>query len=369
MKIIIIKENLKKGISAVEKSTGENLNLPILKDILIDASGEGIELTATNLEIGVRSRVAGKVLEPGRVAVSASVFSSLISTLPTERLNIENKGDNLLVKTDNYEGVIAGHAAEDFPLIPSVEDRDQYIEMDGDILRQALSDVIPSAQVSDVRPELSSVYFVAKNDALRFVTTDSFRLAEKVLYPGDFESTFQDEFSLLIPVKTAHEVVRGFSDAKKVRLYKDKSQILFVSDGIELISRVLDGTFPDYQSIIPKDFSSKISLKKKDFLNALKISSVVGARTSEVKIRVPENKKSIEVFSADQASGESSYVLPATIQGDIKEISFNWKHLMDGLKSLSTDDVHMGLNEDRPAILRDGKKEDFLYLIAPILSA
>src|SRR3989344_8421771 len=181
MKVIVIRSNLKNSISVVEKSTGDNLNLPILKNVLIEALDNKIKLTTTNLEVAILSVTPGKIIEDGKITVPAGIFSNIIGTLQTERLNLEKKGNKLEIKTDTYEAAIQGLPADDFPITPKIKDQSQYIEIKGATLKGAIEQVLVAAQFSDLRPELNSVFFNFLPEGIKLVATDSFRLAEKTI--------------------------------------------------------------------------------------------------------------------------------------------------------------------------------------------
>jgi DNA polymerase-3 subunit beta len=369
MKAVVLKPNLKEGVGIVERATGENLNLPILRNILIEASENKISLTATNLEIAITCLVAGKVIEPGKVSVSANILSSLIGTIPTERLNLEKKGNNLEIKTDNYEGILTGLSSDDFPIIPKVKNMEEWIEIESGYLKDALLQIVSAAQTSDIRPELGSVLMEFLVDKIKFVATDSFRLAEKTIPSQQFKTNYEKEFRILIPIRTIQEVLRILKDSQKIKIYHDDNQVLFKGDNFDLISRLIEGNFPDYQAIIPKEFKTEIVADKQEFINAIRTSGALGNKNNEIKIKISPTKKSIEVFSADQISGESNYILPAKIEGNgANETVFNWKYLMDGLKAIKTDEVYIGINEDRPALMKDPKEGSYYYILAPILT-
>ncbi|MEK7077400.1 MAG: DNA polymerase III subunit beta, partial [Patescibacteria group bacterium] len=343
-------------------------SLPILKNVFLEARDNQIVLTTTNLEIAARATVQGKVLEVGKVTVPISSLSAIINALQTERLNLEKKGNNLEIQADNYRAPLQGLPPDEFPIIPKIHDTKERIEIKAEILKDALSQVLVATQPTELRPELNSVLLDFSIDTLRFVATDSFRLAEKTLGDKEYEAAGAEGFRALIPLKTAHEVSRILADDETVTISRDENQILFKTPAFELISRVIDGNFPDYTAIIPKKFGAEIVLSRQELAGALKLASVFGSRTSEVKISASENKRGIEISSAEQGVGENSYVLPAKIQGTLKETAFNWRYLLDALKTQKTEEVFFGVNEGgEPALLRAPKDGSYLYIVKPIL--
>lgn len=368
MKLIITRGNLKEGLGAVERATGENLNLPILKNILVKTDQNRIKITATNLEVGINYFILGKVIEDGSITVPASVFINLINNLQSERLSLETKKNNLGVKTDNYEAVIQGMPAEEFPLIPKIKNEEEFIEIKGDLLKEALTQIILSAQISDLRPELNSVLLCFSLEDLKLAATDSFRLSEKTIIMSQFKTNHTESFKLLLPIKTIQELLHILKDDDALKIYHDPNQVLFKTNDFELISRLVEGNFPNYEAIIPKKFDTEVILNRQELMNALKVAGIFSSRTSEVKLKVPENKKTLEVSSGEQSIGENNCVLPAKIQGNHQELNFNWRYLLDGLKTLKTEDVYLGLNEDnKPAIIKAINDASYFYIIMPIL--
>jgi len=368
MKLTIIKSNLRDGLAAVERATGENQNLPILKNVLIDADDGKIRLVTTNLEIAVRCVVSGKVIEPGRLTVPANILAGVLGNLTGERLNLETKGAALHLTTDSYEATLEGTPPDDFPIIPKTKNQTEQIEIQGGILKEALTQTAASAQFSELRPELSSVLFLFSLNDLKLVATDSFRLSEKTIAGGRIRANTKQGFSALVPLKTAHELIRIIKDDETVHLYYDQNQILFTTERFELISRLIDGTFPDYTAILPKKFDTEVAIGRAELVNALKLAAVFSSRSGEVRIAVPENKKGLRIASAEHGVGENSNLIPAKITGGALEVGFNWRYLMDGLRALSTEEVLLGINEEnKPAQLRAAGDATYFYVVMPIL--
>jgi DNA polymerase-3 subunit beta len=370
MKFIAIRSNIKDAVSVVEKAVGENTNLPILKNILIEAENNTITFTATNLEIAITHRVAGKVIEDGKVTVPLSLFSSLIGNIQSDRLNFEKKENNLEVATDNYSAVINGLPPDDFPTPPKIKNEDGHIEIKNAFLKEAIQQVTVASQYSDLRPELNSVLFNFSLESLVLASTDGFRLAEKSIPANLFTVKKKEPFRMLVPLRTALEAARIMRDEEMVRVYQDENQVLFKSDQTELISRLVEGSFPDYSAIVPHEFAAEIVVERDEFLNAIKLAGVFGQKNSEVKMKVHQNKKAIEISSADQALGENNHILPAKIKGDIPEVFFNWRYLSDPMKSIKTEDVFLGLQEDAgPALIRATTDASYYYVLRPILKS
>lgn len=208
MKFIVIKTNLKDGLAVTERGAGDNLNLPILKNVLFEVENNKIRLTTTNLEIAISCNISGKIIENGKFTVPISVIYNLINNIQSERLNIEKRGNKLEIKTDNYNASVHGLAADDFPITPKIKNNEEYIEIKTEIFREALNQVLVASQFSDLRPELNSVLFEFSVNNIKLAATDSFRLAEKTINSSEFTANSKENFRVLIPLKTTQELIR-----------------------------------------------------------------------------------------------------------------------------------------------------------------
>jgi len=370
MKFIAIRSNIKDAISIIEKATGENQNLPILKNILIEANENTILFMATNLEIAIKNNVAGKVIEPGKVTAPLALLSGLIGNIQSDRLNFEKKGNDVEVATDNYSAVIHGMSPDDFPNAPKIKDGEGYLEIKSAFLKEAIQQVTVASQYSDLRPELNSIFFNFSLESLKLASTDGFRLAEKTLPANLFTAKKLEPFKVLVPLKTGLEATRIFKDDEMIRITMDDSQILFKTEKTELMSRLIEGSFPDYSAIVPHEFTSEIVVDREEFANAVKLSGIFGQKNSEVKVTMHQNKKAIEMRSADQALGENVYTLAAKIKGEPGETYFNWRYLADPLKAIKTEDIFLGLQEEaNPVLIRSTSDTSYFYVLKPILKS
>jgi len=368
MKFVAIRQNIKEALSVIQRIAADNANLPILKNTLIKAAAGSIIFEATNLEIAVKTATSGKIIEDGGVTVPISLLSNLVGNLQTDRLNFESRGNNLEIKTDNYNATLQGMPADEFPITPKIADGKEYLEIKAVFLREAIQQTITASQTSDFRPELGNLLFHFSLENIKLAATDGFRLAEKVIPANLFTIHNIEPFSALIPIRTAQELSRIITNDEEVRIYRDESQILFKTNKIELISRLGEGSFPNYSSIIPVEFSTEITLNKEEFINALKLASVFSQKNNEISIQIQPNKKVIEIVSADQSFGENKYILPIKAKGDAAEKIFNVKYLSDAIRSLSGDEMYLGVQEEaNPALIKSTSDNSYFYILKPIL--
>lgn len=368
MKITILKNNLKIGLGIVGSAIAENNNLPVLRNVLIKTSGDRIALSATNLEIGVTTNVAGKIIEAGAVSVPFATLYNIISNLQHERVDCEVKQNVLYLSTDNYDAKIQGVPESDFPIIPKPQKPFAAIEVSANTFAEALGQVVNAAQISEVMPEISGALFFDDANTCKLVATDSFRLAEKTILEQQTLKKEGDGFRAIIPLKTIQEAGRIFSGAETVRISFDPAQILFTSAATELVSRVIDGKYPDYQQIIPKATETEVLIEKEPLLNALKLVSSFSGKINDIHLTVDAAKKTLAAHSASQLLGENNYLIPAKIKGpDIKDITFNWHYLVDGLRAIRGDQALLAFNGDaKPAVVRSPGDASYFYIIMPI---
>jgi DNA polymerase-3 subunit beta len=368
MKLILFKDNLKNGLSVVERAVAESSSLPILKNVLLKTLGNKIYLTTTNLEFAITKSVSGKIIEEGALSVPFSTLYSIIGNTAHDRINLERNGSNFIIKTDNYEAKMQGSPSDEFPLIPRMNDMSRYIEIDPVVFHDALSQVIAAAHISDIRPEISGVLFDFQLTSLKLVATDSFRLAEKIVDGRKFKHSFDSGFRAIIPLRVAQEISRVISRTTPLFIHYDGNQIVFKSDEVEMMSRLIDGVYPDYEQIIPKDSESEIVLDRAHFMNAVKLVSNFSGKTNDIRLSSDSEGKVVSVHSINQFLGENKYLVPARITGALfSDIPFNWRYLIDGLKSVSAESISLKINgASRPTLMRAPDDSSFLYIVMPI---
>jgi DNA polymerase-3 subunit beta len=367
MKVVALRAGIMEAVSLVGRAAGGSA-LPALKYILIDAQSNKLTFTTTNLEIALQHTTPGKVIENGRTTVPARAFGEVLGALRSERVNLERRGDNVALTSDNYRATFQGIPAEDFPLIPKVKEIGRSFECKAGALKDALAAVLVATEFSDLRPELNSVLLHFTPEQIVVAATDSFRLAEQRISPSQFTAGDTKEFRALIPLKTSQELLRIIGNAETVKIVADENQVRVFTGASECISRLVDGTFPEYAAIIPSAFKTELTVGREELIEALKLASVFEERASEVRFVYSAERKTLEVSSAAQGLGENVYVLPATVRGEDGDILFNGKYVSDMLRVARGSDVFFGLNDEAtPALLRAQGDASYCYIVKPIL--
>lgn len=367
MHITVLKKNLRDGLTIVEHATADN-NLPVLKSILIRAGGDVIELRATNLEIGITTKISGKIIETGGLAIPFLTFYNIITNLASERIELVQREQTLEITTDNYSAKIQGIPESDFPIIPQVEHRDTEFNIDSSLLRDALLQVVTASQFSEIRPELSGVLFDFQLTQLILVATDSFRLSHKVLIDRQFQTTCSSAWKAIIPLRTIQEIIRIFPATQPLTCIVDEHQILVKHETTQLISRLIDGDYPDYEQVVPKSFTSELSLQNGHFMQALKLVSNFSGKVNDVHLKLGADGKSLEIYSANQYVGENRYIIPVKCTGErFPDVVFNWRYVLDGARVLTSEEIVFSLNGDaKPGLLRASTDTSFFYVVMPI---
>ena len=373
MKIEILKENLKLGLDIVEKNIGKNLSLPILNNILINTEDSFLNLISTNLETTIKFWVLTKIIKSGKVVLPVKILSSFISSLPNEKVIIEARGQNSHIECQSFKTQIQGYNPEDFPIIPEFRNLN-HIEIENQKFCQGLSQIIDIPTDSQARPEISGIYFNFSKNNLKIVATDSFRLAEKNI---PLENAVPKEYSFIIPQKPARDMVNILENKEGLlSIHFSNNQTLFdlpmkeiKHSQIQIISRLIEGEYPNYQEIIPTKFKTNIILKKDEFLNQVKTVSLFSGRINEVRVLVNPIKKEVEIFSKSPDIGESRSTIQANIKGEPVEISFNYKYLIDGIQNIKSSELIFEVSkEDGPCILRPVGDNSYIYVLMPIKS-
>ena len=318
MKVEILKENLKNGLSIVEKIVGKNLSLPILDNVLIVTEDNFLSLSSTDLETAIKLWILTKIVKKGKAVVPAKFLSSFVALLPNEKITLEEKKQGLYVECKSFKNQIQGFNPEEFPLIPEFKDL-EFLEVDNKKLCQGLSQVVDVASPSQSRPEISGIYFIFSKNTIKMVATDSFRLAEKTIL---LDNPVKRDINFILPQKPAREII-NILDGKegKVKIYFSPNQTMFefpMADAshpqVQIVSRLIEGEYPNYEEIIPKKFKTHITVKRDEFLNQIKTASLFSGKINEVKVSVDINAKEVRVFAQDPDIGESQSSISAKVE-------------------------------------------------------
>ncbi len=372
MKLSCTQENLSRALAAVEKIITKNAALPVLSNVLLEADAGRLRVSATNLEVGINYWVGAKIEQKGAITAPARVLTSFVIKLPNTKIDIEDSASkSLTIKAGETTAKIKGLDAKEFPIIPQLKER-ALCEVKNIDFKNALIATSAAVAQSEIRPEISGIFlsFDTAKNTLTVVGTDSFRLAEKIisLTPAAGEKT-GEPVSVILPKNTVNELIRILDNAEKTRVTFSVNQILFEMDGISVISRLIDGKYPDYKQIIPSAFKTKVFLETKAFVNSIKMASLFSdARTMSLSLKTNASGSSLETKAESGEVGSHQSKMKAKIEGEDIEVMFKHKDLLEGLAGVSDEKVVLGLNgASSPAVLKPAsEKSNYLYVILPL---
>ncbi|MFA4833812.1 MAG: DNA polymerase III subunit beta [Patescibacteria group bacterium] len=375
MKFSILKENLNSALFMVSHITGKNINLPILNNIMIEAGDGNIKLISTNLEVGIIHSLRGKIEKEGSFTVDSKVITDYVALLPNKKVDVEKKENNLVVECENYKTKIKGQSADEYPPIPSV-DKNNYYSARVDEFKKALAQVVFAVSTSETRMELSGVFFGFHGHKLTLAATDSYRLSEKEINLKT--GTGNGEQNIIIPARTLLELIRILSglkengdaagDDEEIKFYISDNQILFTIKSTELISRLIEGQYPDYKQIIPTAAKTTALVNRAELVRAVKASSLFSKTSiNDVNLDFPKGKNQVVISSASDQTGESVISLEADSRGEDNGVVINYRYLLDGLNNLDGENVKIEIiDNNTPCLLKPEKEKDYLYIIMPI---
>lgn len=366
MKLSVTQSNLNKALAVVNRIVGARSSLPILSNILLNTDSARLKISATNLELGITCHIGCKVEEEGSVTVPARLISDLVSSLPNDKIQLISENNNLAVKTTNVSSLVNGQDPDEFPEVPRVVEKAK-IKLPAQELLRLFSQVMVSASNDEARPVLAGVYLASEGGDLLLAATDSYRLSEVRV-----KSDVKLNSPIILPVRAAAEVVRiagGYNGDVDIMI--SKTEVMFVFGDIELVSRLIDGKFPNYSQIIPTKHSTTLTANREELLHAVKVANLFareGANTIQLEIK----KGRLMILSSAAQIGENTSTIAIKNQGQDGEISLNARFLSDVLSSLDSKMVAIKMNSKLDPCLIEPESsvagEKLLHIIMPLRS-
>ena len=363
-----------KKLSLVTRGVSARSTIQLLGGILLEASGEAMRLSATDMEISVQTSSPAEVEEEGRVVIPARIFNDIVRSLPGRQFSLEHEsseGTVRLVAGEN-EYRIRAYAADDFPQLPGFEAQEAF-KMSGELLVETVEKVARSYSRDETRPVLTGILISFEDSRVRMVTTDSYRLSIKETELAT--TAFEGSREAIIPARAMQEVARifGSEGEEEVEVALSQNQALFRIEDVLFGTRLIDGNFPEYKRLLPTTFEREISVDREDLIGTLRRVNLFAQRqTPPVPVSLSFSEGSVEVIVRNGEIGEAHERLEATSEDEFL-ISFNPSYLLDGVSAIDTEKVVFKLNEPlKPGLIvpgadGDSKEEpDFLYLIMPM---
>jgi len=374
MKIEVLREKLNQAIAIVGRTAIKSASLPILEGVMIKADDNAVHFLATDLEVGIKVSVLAKILKAGQVVIPARIISALGRLMNGDKVSLDLVKNTLVIKDDENETSLQILNSEDFPVIPQPNE-DFSIKINGSVLSQALSQVVDCASTSQSRPEISGVYLRIAGDQLTIAATDSYRLAQKNI---SLSEKVKKEREMILPAKAASHLIGIVSESNNsIEITGDDNQIKFgISLGesplnldVEMVSRLIEGTYPRYQDVIPQKPPVSIRVDRHEFIGKIKAASLLSDQTYEVRLSTQSEEGRLRIEARSSRVGEFKSSIVAEIEGGEVEVAFNGRFLSDALLNMSGSDVQLSLTDaDKAALITSGDDQSYLYVLMPIRS-
>ena len=373
MKIVCTRDNLINSLSLIGGIATKSVNLPILNNVLFRIEQQKVSLIATNLELAIIVQLRAKVEKEGSFTVPAKTLTEFVNLLSDETVELEVKENELEVSCGKSSTKIKGTSAEDFPVLPNISEGVGYL-LNRDVLKKGLDQVNSSAAKNDIRPELAAILFSFNPEGhkgLVLAATDSYRLAEKKITLEQGE----DQNRVIVPARTAIETNRVLTinknngeSEKTVRVTVSDSQIVIRNNDVELISRLVEGKYPDYTQIIPTNFKTEMELDISNLTKDVKAAGLfttLGVNAVTFKIKSDENI--VAISSASSQAGEHQTQISTEIKGEDNEIILNHRYILEGLSNIDTEKcVFKIVNGDSPCVISSSSDDNYVYIVMPI---
>jgi len=373
MKLSCLQENLNRGLSMVGRAVATRTTLPITNNVLLTVDQSRLKLVATNLEMAISCWIGAKVAEEGAITVPARLLAEFISSLPSDKVDISlsPRTKTLGLKCARFEARISGVDAKDFPPIPKIEDG-ITTKVEVEALRQGINQVVFAAASEDSRPVLTGVDAEFDGDLLTLAAADGFRLA---VYKLPLLSPVSQKTEVIIPARTLAELNRLMADqeeAIEVTVSPNKSQALFRLKNVELVSQLVQGTFPQYAQLIPQSYTTRVVVDVAQFLRATKTASIFASDGGGIVrlVVAPGGELTpgkVIISARSEEVGDDVGEIDATVEGEESKIAFNGKYLVDVLGVLRETQVALETtNPSSPGVIRPVGVDNYIHVVMPM---
>lgn len=361
MRLEAKKESLLKGMTAVQNAISPRSTLPILSNVLLETIKNGLTITGTDLDIGIITTIPAKITTPGSITVPAKKFLDIIKELPESPIAISVRKNNMMqIVCENSQFKIMGIPKDDFPKLPEFKDKEPII-LDQELLKIMLGMTSFAISRDETRYILNGVYILIKKNSIKMVATDGRRLA---LIEREIELAKNIDKKVIIPIKTVQELHRNLQEDGKISISFGGNQVMFNFGNFIIISRLIEGEFPSYEQVIPKEGKDKVVVDREKLLLATKRASLLTSQDSQgIKIDINKGKMVISKHSPD--IGEAREELDVIYKGSPFSIGFNPHYIIDVLKNLDEQSIGFELqNPEKPGVIRT--KDKYIYVVLPM---
>jgi DNA polymerase III subunit beta len=366
MKIICTQENLSRGLNIVSQAIGTDTTLPVLANVLLQTEDGRLKLSATDLETGISIFIGGKVEKTGTITVPAKLLAEYIKSLPAEKVELFTKDNILTLTAGSYTASLNGIDPEEFPLIPKIDDK-EICTVPADLFAEGINRTAFAAANDESRPELAGVFISFEEKTINLAATDSYRLAESIVTGAVRKGKKQ---TAIIPAKTLLELnhIIGEQADGQLKISLSENQMMFQYGNASLITRLVEGQFPNYKEIIPDSFQTEGLFKREELLQNIKITglfSKIGANDIKFEFNIPAKETSL--YAASSQVGKNNSKIKGGIKGETTQSIFNYRYLLDGLNGIKSAEVKFNTNgSSGPGIIQPADSKNYTYVVMPI---
>jgi len=371
MKIEVLQENLSYGVGAVSRMVTGKAQLVVLNNILLTNDKGKLKLSGTNLETGMNLWLGGKIEGKGKITVPAKVFLELVNSLPKETVELTMEGDKLKVKCGKYKAVVNGIGADEFPEVPSLKGGKKKnvaeLVMKKKVLEDVVEQVALAAGTDEARPVFTGVKMEIKKASLRMAATDGYRLSVKKIKGLKGQGK---EREMVVPARALVELTKSAGQAKgeevMMAAVEEEKQLIMALDDLEVVTRLLEGDFPDFDKIIPTVKGTTIELETEELQQAVRVASIF-ARDSANIVRFKINNKGLSISANAPQVGENEVGLSGTVRGEEAEIAFNSRYLMEMLANVKAEKMNLEITGPlNPGVFKISGDDSWLHIIMPV---
>lgn len=371
MNLSCLQENLNKGLAIVGRAVATRTTLPITNNVLLATDGSRLKLSATNLEIAISCWIGAMVEKEGAITVPARLLTEFINSLPNDKIDINLIERTLELKCARFEARISGIDAADFPPVPQVDPGMTY-QIEPDALRTAINQVVFATASEDTRPVLTGVCCEFEGDTLTLAAADGFRLA---VYKAPMVKAGEQGGEIIVPGRTLAEIARLLSDQEEtveIAVNKNKSQILFRLKDVEIVSQLIQGTFPNYKQLIPQSYSTRAIVNSTDFLRATKTASIFardGSGIVRIQISPAEGEVPAElsISASSEQLGDDEGKIDAKVEGEASKIAFNGRYILDVVSVLREGELALETTtSSSPGVIRPIGSDNYIHIVMPM---
>lgn len=364
MRVICTQENLKAALQTASRIISSSSTLPVLNNVLLKTENGQLKVSATNLEIGINTYTRCKIESQGEVCLHAKTLLEVVNNLPNQNITIATEENGILLSTENYSTKLKDFPSEEFPSIPEI-DSPATLKLPASSLKSGIDSVIFAASTSETQPEISGLYFHLEENCLTMTATDRYRLAELKI-PGKFPA----QKPLIIPHRAALEISRVLtSRTGDAEIFLNDNQAAVRIDDTEVVTRLIDGQYPEYTHIIPTQFNTNISVHRGELVNAVKTAGIFSQSTGSIIMEYSSESQELKISAASHDLGESVARLSGAVEGEPGTVYLNYRYILDCLNGMAAEHVNVKVVDDSaPVIIQEVDKQNYIYLIMPIKS-